>query len=75
MRKHVLGVSDQVGHKPSSTTTEDYQRFEISGLRSRGIVLPTTLIRCAVTAHLMCAFVFAHAKSRFSRDAAHLTSA
>ena len=30
------------------------------------------LIRCVVTAHLICAFVFAYAKSRFSHDAAHI---
>ena len=28
------------------------------------------LISCAVTAQLICAFVFAYAKSRFSHDAA-----
>ena len=30
------------------------------------------LISCAVTAQLICAFVFAYAKSRFSHDAAYL---
>ena len=30
------------------------------------------LISCAVTAQLICAFVFAYTKSRFSHDAAHL---
>ena len=30
------------------------------------------LISCAVTAQLICAFVFAYAKIRFSHDAAHL---
>ena len=30
------------------------------------------LISCAVTAQLICVFVFAYAKSRFSHDAAHL---
>ena len=29
------------------------------------------LISCAVTAQLICVFVFAYAKSRFSHDAAH----
>ena len=29
-------------------------------------------ISCAVTAQLICAFVSAYAKSRFSHDAAHL---
>ena len=31
-----------------------------------------TLISCAVTAQLICAFVFAYAKSTFSHDAAYL---
>ena len=30
------------------------------------------LISCMVTAQLICAFVYEHAKSRFSHDAAHL---
>ena len=30
-----------------------------------------TLISCAVTAQLICTFVFAYAKSRFSHDAAY----
>ena len=30
------------------------------------------LISCAVTAQLICAFVFAYAKSRFSHDVAHI---
>ena len=32
------------------------------------------LIGCAVTAQLICAFVFAYAKSRFSHDAVHIIS-
>ena len=30
------------------------------------------LINCTVTAQLICAFVFAYAKSGFSQDAAHI---
>ena len=30
------------------------------------------LISCAVTAQLICVFVFAYAKSRFSHDEAHI---
>ena len=30
------------------------------------------LISCAVTVQLICAFVFAYAKSRFSHDLAHV---
>ena len=32
------------------------------------------LISCPVTTQLICAFVFANAKSRFSHDVAHLLS-
>ena len=39
MHNIIIGVSDQVGHKPSCTTTEEGYRFEISDLGSRGIVL------------------------------------
>ena len=31
-----------------------------------------TQISCAVTAQLICVFVFAYAKSRFSHDAAYM---
>ena len=37
MRKPVFGVSDQVSHKPGSTTTQDGYRLEISYLESRGL--------------------------------------
>ena len=30
------------------------------------------LMSCVVTAQLICAFVFAYAKNRFSHDAAHI---
>ena len=39
VRKPVVGVSDQVPHKPGCTATEDGKRLEISDLGSRGIVL------------------------------------
>ena len=31
-----------------------------------------TLISCAVTVQLICAFVFAYANSRFTHDVAHV---
>ena len=34
-------------------------------------VITKALISCAVTAQLICVFVFAYAKSRFSNDEAH----
>ena len=79
MRKAVFGVSDQVRHKPGCTATEDGWRLEISDLGSRGIDPDCTicvaktkaLISFAVTAKLVCIFVFAYAKIRFSYDAAH----
>ena len=42
-------------------------------LGSRGSVmtLPMYRISCAVTAKLICDFVFAYSKNRFSHDAAH----
>ena len=52
-------------------------RFEIFGFRKKrdcAIYLGKTkaLIVCAVTAQLICAFVFEYAKSRFSHDVAQL---
>ena len=41
-------------------------------LKSREIVLTKALISFAVTAKLICAFVFAYAECWFSLDAAHL---
>ena len=41
VRKPVFGVSEQVGHKPGCSATEDGSRLEISDLSSRGIVLST----------------------------------
>ena len=73
MRKPVFGVSDQVRYKPGCTTTEDGRRLEISELGSRGIVLSNKgADHLAVTAKLVCIFVFAYAKSRFSHDEAHV---
>ena len=69
-------VSDQVRHKPGCTTTEDGKRLEISDLGSRGIVLSIyiaktkALISFAVTAKLICVFVFAYVEGCFSHDEA-----
>ena len=72
-RKPVFRVSDEVRHKPGCTATEDCWRLEISDLGNRGIVLSLAktkaLISCTVSVQLICAFVFALAKSRFSHDA------
>ena len=55
-----------------------FDEGNITDLGSRGIVLciyvvkTKVLISCAVTAQLICTFVFAYAKSRFSHDTAHI---
>ena len=74
MRTPVFGVSDKVPHKPGCAVTEDVERLEILDLESRGIRVAKTkaLISFAVTAKLICVFVFAYAKSRFSHDEAHI---
>ena len=76
-RKPVFGVSDQVRHKYGCTATEDGYRLEISDLGSRRNVLSVylktkVLISCVVSAQLICSFVFAYAKSRFSHEEAHM---
>ena len=78
VRKPVYGVSDLVRHKPGCTVMEDGKRLEISDLDRRGIFFCTihvakrkALISFTVTAKLICVFVFANAKSRFSHTAAH----
>ena len=68
MRKPVFGVSDQV-RTNRAVQPRNIARSMISDLGSRGIVLTKALISCAV---LICAFVFAHTKSRFSHDEAHI---
>ena len=70
-RKPVIGFSDHVRHKPGCTTTEDRQRLEIFDLGSGGIVLSMY----AVTAQLICVFVFAYGKSQFSHKEAQIISA
>ena len=75
-RKPVFGVSDQVPHKPGCTAIEDGYRLEISELGSRDFTIRVAktkaLISFAATAKLICVFVFAYAKSRFSHDEAHM---
>ena len=77
IRKSVFKVSNQVRHKPGCSATEDGQWLEISDLENRGIHCSTIcvtktkmLISCAVTAQLICAFVFTYAKIRLSYDGA-----
>ena len=43
VKKSVIRVSDQIGHKPGCTTTEDGHRLEISDFESSGIVLSISM--------------------------------
>ena len=45
--------------------------LEISDFGSRGILKTKALVSFAVTVKLICVFVFAYAKSRFSPNRAH----
>ena len=65
--KPVFWVFDHVRHKPGCTATENGNRLEVMYLGSRCIVLSIQ-----VTAKLICGFVFAYAKSRFSHNEAHI---
>ena len=59
--------------QPVCTATEDGLKLEISDLESSIRVGKTkALISYAVTAKLICVFVFAYAKSRFSHNEAHI---
>ena len=78
MRKPVFGVSDQVLHKPGCTTTHKMARglkFSIKEVEGLYYVGKTkALISFAVTAKLICVFVFAYAKKPvFSRHGSFYT--
>ena len=68
--------SDQLRHKPGCAVTEDGKRLEISDLGRMGLYyrVATTkeLISFAVTAKLICAFVFAYAECWFSHAQAQI---
>ena len=76
LKKNISVVSEHVRQKPSCTSTEDGHRLEIWVLESKGIVLfvakTKALISFAVTAKLICAYVFAYADRWFCHDVAHL---
>ena len=63
-------VSNQVRHKPGCTATEDGYMLEKRYCIIR-VAKTKALISFAVTAKLICVFVFAYAKCWFSHDAAH----
>ena len=69
--------SDQVRHKQDCTFTEDGLRLEILDLESTGnctilVAKLKVLISFAVTAKLICAFVFAYADCWFSHAVVQL---
>ena len=80
VRKPVFGVSDLVRHKPGCAVIEDGLRLEISDLRRRGIhctirVAKTkALISFAVTAKLVCVFIFAYAHNEAHMGHDHMVS-
>ena len=51
-----------------------FRIYEVEGLYYPCIAKTKVLISFAVTATLICAFVFAYAKKRFSHDAAQISS-
>ena len=66
-------VSDQVQHKPSCTCTKEGQNLEILDLKSRGNCTDRIMeTKAAITAKLICSFVFSYADCLFSREAAQI---
>ena len=68
-RKPVFRVSDTVLHKPACIVAKEGNKLELLIISKRRIVLSEkakteALISCAVTAQLLCAFVFTHAKKQ-----------
>ena len=72
VRKPVFGASDQVRHKPDCAATEDGFGFRKKRDCTICVTKTKALIRCAVTAQLICGFVFTYAKSRFSHNEAQI---
>ena len=69
-------ASEQVRHKHSCASKEDGIKPEILDLKKKNCTIRVAktqaLIRFAVTAKLICAFVFTYADCWFSHGAAHL---
>ena len=76
LRKPTIWVSEQVRHRPVCTVTEDEEKLEILDVRRRGfticVVNTKTLISCAVTAQLICIFIFAITNCWFSHATAQM---
>ena len=71
VRKPVFGVSGQVRHNRAAQPQKMARGLKFCMKRDFTIYVAKTkaLISFAVTAKLICVFVFAYAKSRFSHDA------
>ena len=67
-----FGVSDQVRHKPDCAAIEDGFGFRKKRDCTICVAKTKALIRCAVTAQLICGFDFTYAKSRFSHNEAQI---
>ena len=76
VRKPVFGVSDQVRHKLAVQQQKMPRGFKFRLKIVEGLYYllakTKTLISCAVTAQLICVFVFTYAKIRFSHNEAHM---
>ena len=76
VRKPVLGVSNQVRHKSAVYSQKMAGSLKISFGKKRDCTIcvakTKALISCAVTAQLICTFVFSYAISMFSHDAAQI---
>ena len=71
MRKPTIWGSDQVQHKPGCTVTEDGSRLKILNCTIH-VAKTKAPISFALTAKLVCTFVFAYADCWFSDAAAQI---
>ena len=69
VRKPILGVSDQSRHKPGWAITEYGYRLRKKRDCTIRVAKTKKLVSFVVTAKLICVFVFAYAKIRFSHVA------
>ena len=74
MRKPVFGVSDQVPHKPACTKQKMARGLKVRIKEEEGLYYLCSENKSVdqLRGKLICVFVFAYAKSRFSHDAAHM---
>ena len=77
VRKPVFGVFDLVRRKPGCAVTEDGLESSNFGFRKKRncsihVAETKALISFAVTAKLICVFVFAYATCWFSHETAHM---